>query len=179
MLQILFYCHHPDLLLTQKRSWARNLYRAPLDFAEQATTGKANKLLVNSLYTRGSHQRHQGLLDLTQHCKNMASVPCALQGSIVQQQQLRSQRLLRHISALHQWGTTMYTSKARAYCLSILLCLRLTQPSLLLQGCFKTPLQDFMHSTLCQMCCTQQCKCHQMMTWRQLAAIGSNTCRLS
>lgn len=55
LLQILFYCHHPDLLLTQRRSWARNLYRAPLDFAEQATTGKANKLLVNSLYTQGSH----------------------------------------------------------------------------------------------------------------------------
>lgn len=58
MLQILFYCHHPDLLLTQKRSWAHSLYRAPLDFAEQSTTGKADKLLVNSLYTQGRFMRN-------------------------------------------------------------------------------------------------------------------------
>ena len=54
VLQVLFYCHHPDLLLTQRRSRAHSLYRAPLDFAEQATTGKADKLLVNSLYTQGT-----------------------------------------------------------------------------------------------------------------------------
>lgn len=58
VLQVLFYCHHPDLLLTQRRSRAHSLYRAPLDFAEQATTGKADKLLVNSLYTQGTLGSH-------------------------------------------------------------------------------------------------------------------------
>lgn len=58
VLQVLFYCHHPDLLLTQRRSRVHSLYRAPLDFAEQATTGKADKLLVNSLYTQGTLASH-------------------------------------------------------------------------------------------------------------------------
>lgn len=52
-LQILFYCHFPDLLLAQRRSRAHSAYRAPLDYAEQTTTGMADRLLVNSHYTQG------------------------------------------------------------------------------------------------------------------------------
>lgn len=51
--QVLFYCHFPDLLLAQKRSGIHGLYRAPLDAAEELTTGQAHKILVNSKYTQG------------------------------------------------------------------------------------------------------------------------------
>ena len=54
---MLFYCHFPDLLLAQRRSHAHSAYRAPLDYAEQATTGMADRLLVNSHYTKGLYER--------------------------------------------------------------------------------------------------------------------------
>lgn len=38
--QVLFYCHYPDkLLCTERRSLLKRLYRAPLDWLEEATTG--------------------------------------------------------------------------------------------------------------------------------------------
>jgi len=55
-MQVLFYCHFPDLLLAQRRSRAHSAYRAPLDYAEQATTGMADRLLVNSHYTQGLYK---------------------------------------------------------------------------------------------------------------------------
>ncbi|GLI65070.1 hypothetical protein VaNZ11_008495, partial [Volvox africanus] len=51
--KILFYCHFPDLLLTKRESILKNLYRAPLDYLEEITTGAADLILVNSNYTRG------------------------------------------------------------------------------------------------------------------------------
>ena len=51
--QVLFYCHFPDLLLAQKRSGLHALYRAPLDAVEEFTTGQAHQILVNSKYTQG------------------------------------------------------------------------------------------------------------------------------
>ena len=64
---ILFYCHFPDLLLASRGGGgvgggvravaaraahvARSLYRAPLDALEQATTGAADALFVNSAFT--------------------------------------------------------------------------------------------------------------------------------
>ena len=61
--QVLFYCHFPDLLLAQRSSRAHSAYRAPLDYAEQATTGMADRLLVNSHYTQGQRQ-----LIISAHC---------------------------------------------------------------------------------------------------------------
>lgn len=49
----LFYCHYPDLLLSTGRSLLKSLYRAPLDWMEEVTTGAANVVLVNSLFTKG------------------------------------------------------------------------------------------------------------------------------
>jgi len=50
----IFYCHYPDLLLsTDRKSLLKNLYRAPLDWLEQVTTGLAGTVLVNSKFTRG------------------------------------------------------------------------------------------------------------------------------
>ena len=52
--QVLFYCHFPDLLLVQRRSRLRSLYRAPLNRIEEASTGRADRLLVNSNFTNGA-----------------------------------------------------------------------------------------------------------------------------
>lgn len=38
--RIVFYCHFPDLLLTQRKSFLKKLYRALLDWLEELTTGK-------------------------------------------------------------------------------------------------------------------------------------------
>lgn len=56
---VLFYCHFPDLLLAKPRSPGslsaklHALYRAPLDCIEQASTGAADSVLVNSEFTAG------------------------------------------------------------------------------------------------------------------------------
>ena len=50
----IFYCHYPDLLLsTDRKSFFKNLYRAPMDWLEQSTTGMADTVLVNSKFTMG------------------------------------------------------------------------------------------------------------------------------
>ena len=38
--RIVFYCHFPDLLLTQRKSLLKRIYRAPLDWLEEVTTGE-------------------------------------------------------------------------------------------------------------------------------------------
>lgn len=50
---IIFYCHYPDYLLTQRSSWLKQLYRAPLDWLEEQTTGLADIVFVNSAFTAG------------------------------------------------------------------------------------------------------------------------------
>ena len=57
-LQVLFYCHFPDLLLVQRRSFLRSIYRWPLNAAEELTTGQADRLLVNSQFTQGRLLQH-------------------------------------------------------------------------------------------------------------------------
>ncbi|MEW5305498.1 MAG: hypothetical protein WDW36_008032 [Sanguina aurantia] len=51
--KVLFYCHFPDLLLAARPSLLHALYRAPLDAIEQASTGMAHRVLVNSAFTAG------------------------------------------------------------------------------------------------------------------------------
>lgn len=51
--RVLFYCHFPDMLLSKPSSALHALYRLPLDWVEQTTTGMADRVLVNSDYTRG------------------------------------------------------------------------------------------------------------------------------
>lgn len=51
--KVLFYCHYPDLLLTDRGSFLKSLYRAPLDYLEGWTTAQAHTILVNSLFTKG------------------------------------------------------------------------------------------------------------------------------
>ena len=49
---VIFYCHHPDQLLTTYESRLKKLYRAPLNYLEEITMGSADKIFVNSLYTK-------------------------------------------------------------------------------------------------------------------------------
>ena len=49
--KIIFYCHHPDLLLTDRQSVGKRLYRQVIDRVEEWTTGYADLILVNSRYT--------------------------------------------------------------------------------------------------------------------------------
>ena len=37
--KVIFYCHFPDMLLTQRRTLLKKLYRAPIDWLEEFTTG--------------------------------------------------------------------------------------------------------------------------------------------
>ena len=54
---VLFYCHFPDkLLCTARESWLKRLYRRPLDWLEEFTTGWADAIVVNSEFTRGVFQ---------------------------------------------------------------------------------------------------------------------------
>ena len=49
--KILFYCHFPDQLLTQRKSCLKRAYRWPIDRLEERTTGMADAVLVNSNFT--------------------------------------------------------------------------------------------------------------------------------
>ncbi|XP_044010237.1 alpha-1,3/1,6-mannosyltransferase ALG2 [Aphidius gifuensis] len=49
--KIIFYCHHPDQLLSTRGSLLKTFYRIPLNYLEQITTGQADKIFVNSCYT--------------------------------------------------------------------------------------------------------------------------------
>ena len=51
--KVVFYCHFPDQMLTDRRSVLKKAYRAPLDWFEQLTTGMADIVLVNSKFTAG------------------------------------------------------------------------------------------------------------------------------
>lgn len=56
-LPIVFYCHFPDKLLTQRKSAAKRAYRVVLDRFEEWTTGLADVILVNSKFTGITRQR--------------------------------------------------------------------------------------------------------------------------
>ena len=53
--KVLFYCHFPDMLLTQRNSLLKSLYRRPIDALEEKTTGMADCVLVNSQFTGTSN----------------------------------------------------------------------------------------------------------------------------
>lgn len=41
--KIFFYCHFPDKLLTKRESLLKKLYRLPVDFIEELTTGTTTR----------------------------------------------------------------------------------------------------------------------------------------
>jgi len=49
---VVFYCHFPDkLLCVDRESLLKRLYRAPIDWLEEASTGASDTVLVNSKFT--------------------------------------------------------------------------------------------------------------------------------
>lgn len=55
--RVIYYCHHPDRLLSKPGGYGKKLYRLPLNYFEEMTTGMAHKVFVNSIYTREVFQR--------------------------------------------------------------------------------------------------------------------------
>nr|CAB3221207.1 alpha-1,3/1,6-mannosyltransferase ALG2-like [Phallusia mammillata] len=49
--KIVFYCHFPDQLLTKRTSLIKSLYRMPIDWLEEKSTGMSDMLFVNSQFT--------------------------------------------------------------------------------------------------------------------------------
>ncbi|XP_024968540.1 alpha-1,3/1,6-mannosyltransferase ALG2 isoform X2 [Cynara cardunculus var. scolymus] len=49
--KVVFYCHFPDLLLAKHTTLLRRIYRMPINFLEELTTGMADLILVNSKFT--------------------------------------------------------------------------------------------------------------------------------
>ncbi|XP_004931280.1 alpha-1,3/1,6-mannosyltransferase ALG2 [Bombyx mori] len=67
--RVIFYCHHPDKLLTSEGGILKKLYRAPLNWLEELTTAKADKVLVNSKYTARVYQdAFQSIKDIPDIC---------------------------------------------------------------------------------------------------------------
>lgn len=60
--KVLFYCHFPDQLLTQRKTALKKMYRAPIDWLEERTTGMADMILVNSQFTAGVFRETFGSL---------------------------------------------------------------------------------------------------------------------
>ncbi|XP_014210211.1 alpha-1,3/1,6-mannosyltransferase ALG2 [Copidosoma floridanum] len=54
---VVFYCHHPDQVLTSYESQLKKLYRAPINYLEEITTGLADKVFVNSVYTKSVYKK--------------------------------------------------------------------------------------------------------------------------
>ncbi|XP_057431785.1 uncharacterized protein LOC130724543 [Lotus japonicus] len=52
--KVVFYCHFPDLLLAQHTTFVRRMYRKPIDYVEEITTGMADLVLVNSNFTKST-----------------------------------------------------------------------------------------------------------------------------
>ena len=51
-LPVLFYCHYPDkLLCTERAGLFKRIYRKPIDWLEEVTTGLATRVVVNSKFT--------------------------------------------------------------------------------------------------------------------------------
>ena len=55
--KILFYCHFPDQLLSNRTSCTKRLYRIPFDVIEQVTTALSDRVLVNSKFTKSVYRK--------------------------------------------------------------------------------------------------------------------------
>lgn len=49
--KILFYCHFPDQLLSKPEGLLKKIYRMPLNYIEEVTTGQSDQVLVNSKFS--------------------------------------------------------------------------------------------------------------------------------
>ncbi|KAL9256155.1 Alpha-1,3/1,6-mannosyltransferase ALG2-like protein [Drosera capensis] len=54
---VVFCCHFPDLLLAKHTTTLRRIYRKPIDYIEERTTGMADLIVVNSKFTASTFAR--------------------------------------------------------------------------------------------------------------------------
>lgn len=67
--RVVYYCHHPDKLLSTEGGLFKKLYRAPLNWLEELATAQADKVLVNSKYTARVYQdAFQNIKDVPDVC---------------------------------------------------------------------------------------------------------------
>lgn len=59
---IVFYCHFPDQLLSARTTTLKRVYRLPFDVLEEVTSGIADSIVVNSLFTRETFRKTFTLL---------------------------------------------------------------------------------------------------------------------
>lgn len=52
-LKVIFYCHFPDLLLSQPGGSLKKFYRKPIDWIEEKSMSYADRIFVNSQFTAG------------------------------------------------------------------------------------------------------------------------------
>lgn len=63
--KIIFYCHFPDQLLSTGGGVFKSWYRTPLNYLEEITTGQADRVLVNSKFTRRVFRETFRRIDVT------------------------------------------------------------------------------------------------------------------
>lgn len=71
---MLFYCHFPDQLLTQRESVLKRLYRAPIDWLEERTTGMADMVCSDG----GVMNRFTGCRLRYPDCRLVPEVGCSV-----------------------------------------------------------------------------------------------------
>ncbi|KAK9503225.1 hypothetical protein O3M35_011842 [Rhynocoris fuscipes] len=54
---VIFYCHYPDQLLSRREGILKSIYRYPLNWLEEKTTNCADKIYVNSEFTKEVYMR--------------------------------------------------------------------------------------------------------------------------
>lgn len=79
-LQIIFYCHFPDLLLAQHTTMLRRLYRKPIDMIEETTTGIVLCILnLSTCYFFSTFLCLAICLGIQQHCNCSSYLLCIYQ----------------------------------------------------------------------------------------------------
>ena len=77
--KLLFYCHFPDMFLSQRTSFVKQMYRIPFDLFEQFSLSCADKLVVNSKFTRSMYHKAFKLLrsepEVVYPCVDLAFTP--------------------------------------------------------------------------------------------------------
>lgn len=75
----LFYCHFPDQLLAQRTSAIKKIYRLPFDLWEQFALSTADKIVVNSAFTRQKYKETFKWLtnkpDIIYPCVDISVIP--------------------------------------------------------------------------------------------------------
>lgn len=56
-IKVMFYCHFPDQLLSKKEGVLKDFYRLPLNWLEEKTTGMADVVFVNSIFTKTTFKK--------------------------------------------------------------------------------------------------------------------------